>query len=146
MLWLWEREFSLSLSPSLPPSDDDGPCRTFIALLTMYFPASYMEDYAVLHDVDPHLAFYAVRLSRPLSIFITDPFLTVGNHAYLQPDGAHSDGSSRGQAWIFHLVDPHHSSIGCELVCHRFSVRLPFFFFLPFPIAHLLAFLPPVKA
>ena len=24
MLWLWEREFSFSLSPSLPPSDDDG--------------------------------------------------------------------------------------------------------------------------
>ena len=34
----------------------------------MYFPASYMEDYAVLHDVNPHLAFYAVGLSRPLSI------------------------------------------------------------------------------
>ena len=89
----------------------------------MYFPASYMEDYAVLHDVDPHLAFYAVRLSRPLSIFGTDPFLTAGNHAYLRPDGAHSDGSPRGQAWIFHLVDPHHGSVGCELVCRRFSVR-----------------------
>jgi len=67
MRWLWAREF-LSLSLSLPPSDDDGFYRTFIALLTMYFPASYMEDYAVLHDVNPHLAFYAVGLSRPLSI------------------------------------------------------------------------------
>jgi len=52
----------------LDPSDDDDNYRTFIALLTIYFPALYMEHYAVLHDVDPHLAFYAVRLSRPFSI------------------------------------------------------------------------------
>jgi MFS family permease len=41
---------------------------TFIALLTMYFPASYMEDYAVLHDIDPHLAFYALAITNIASL------------------------------------------------------------------------------
>lgn len=41
---------------------------TFIALLTMYFPASYMEDYAVLHDVNPHLAFYALAITHIASL------------------------------------------------------------------------------
>ncbi|EDR10193.1 uncharacterized protein LACBIDRAFT_318340 [Laccaria bicolor S238N-H82] len=41
---------------------------TFIALLTMYFPASYMEDYVVLHDVNPHLAFYALAITHIASL------------------------------------------------------------------------------
>jgi hypothetical protein len=44
----------------------------------MYFPASYMEDYAVLHDVDPHLAFYAVRLSpSPFQLYMCNLVLTL---------------------------------------------------------------------
>ncbi|KIK03232.1 hypothetical protein K443DRAFT_5494 [Laccaria amethystina LaAM-08-1] len=75
------------------PSDDDGFYRTFIVLLTMYFPASYIKDYSGVHDVGPHLAFYALEITNITSLM------------------AHSDGSPGGQAWIIQLVDPHHGVV-----------------------------------
>ena len=63
-----------------------------------------------------------------LILTLHDSSLTVGNHEPRQSDGAHNDGPPGGQAWIFQLVNFHHGSVGCELVCHRFAyVFLSFF-------------------